>query len=218
MSRKALKIVQKALPRLRLCKDVLVLPLTEHILRGYTFERTPYKETFYLWRVVLPLYRFNSRLILNYSHRIPKGDYVRLSKDAPDQSAVEVTRIISDDLPKLEVIRDPRDFLDYVGWMIGNDTPGFMLDLAVTYFLIGRYPEAVLTLGEIPAAVDNVISLYERGSEGFEHFSNMRQIAMQLAQDIRVNSAAAMKTISDRERKNSAELQLADTMAEAIQS
>jgi hypothetical protein len=217
MSRKALKGVQKALPQVRLCKDMLVLPPTEHILRGYQFERTPYKETFYLWRVVLPLYRFNSRVILNYSHRIPKGAYVHLSKEAPDQSAVEVTRIIADDIPKLALISEPRDFLDSVGWMIGNERPSFLFDLGVTYFLIGRSHEAVSTLGEIPAEIDKNISLYERGSEGFEHFNKMRRLAVQLAQDVRSNLVGAMQTIRDWERKNIAEFEVADTLAEAAQ-
>jgi hypothetical protein len=217
MSRRTLKLVQKALPQLRLCKDKLVLPPTEHILRGYTFDRTPYKGTFYLWRLVLPLYRFDSRLVLNYSRRIPRGEYVHLSREAPEESAVEIARIISEDMPKLELIRQPRDFLDYVGWMIGNERPSFLLDLGVTYFLIGRSHEAVSTLGEIPAEIDKNISLYERGSEGFEHFSKMRRLAIQLAQDIRGNPAAAGQTISDWEQKNIAEFELGDTLAEAAQ-
>ena len=218
MSRRTLRLVQKALPQLRLCKDKLVLPPTGHILRGYKFDRTPYKETFYLWRLVLPLYRSNSRLALNYSQRIPRGEYVHLSKEAPERSAVEVTRIISDDIPKLEPIREPRDFLEYVGWMIGNESPAFLLDLGVTYFLIGRSHEAVSVLCEIPAEIDKNIAMYERGSEGFEHFNKMRRLAVQLAQDIRINSAAATQTISNWERKNIAEFELADTLADATQN
>jgi len=214
MSRRTLRLVQRALPQFRVCGDKLVLPPTKHILRGYKFERTPYKETFYLWRLVLPLYRFNSRLVLNYSERIPRGEYVRLSREAPDQTSVEVTRIILDDLPKLEPICEPRDFLECVGWMIGNDSPGFLFDLGVTYFLIGRVHGAVSVLGEIPAEIDKNISMYERGSEGFEHFSQMRRLAIQLAQDIRSNPAAASQTIRGWEQKNIVEFELADTLTE----
>ena len=110
---------------------------------------------------MLPLYRSNSRLVLNYSERIPRGEYVHLSKEAPEQSAVEVARIISDDIPKLELIREPGYFLEYVGWMIGNERPTFLLDLGKpTYFLVGRSHEAVSVLGEIPAAIDKNISMY----------------------------------------------------------
>lgn len=218
MSRKALKLVQKALPQLRLSKDTLVLLPTEHILRGFMFERTPYKETFYLWRLVLPLYRFDSQKILNYSKRIPNGAYVHLSKEAPDESAAEVTRVISEDIPKLDVIRNPRDFLDHVAWMIGNPSPGFLLDLAVTYFLIGRYHEAELALGEIPSEAEKQIVRYRREDRGFEYFDTMRRIAAQLAQNIRSNPAAAAQTISEWERKNIAAFELTDTMAEATQA
>ena len=172
---------------------------------------------FYLWRLVLPLYRFNSRLVLNYSQRVPRGDYVHLSREAPEQSAVDVARIISEDMPKLEVIREPRDFLDYVGWMIGNESPAFLLDLGVTYFLVGQSHEAVSVLGEIPAEIDKNFSMYERGSEGFEHFTKMRRLAIQLTQDIRSNPPAASQTISEWERKNIAEFELGDTLAEAAQ-
>lgn len=214
MSRRTLKLVQKALPQLRLCKDILVLPPTKHILRGYTFDRTPYKETFYLWRLVLPLYRFNSRLVFNYSKRIPRGAYVHLSKGELEQSAVEVTRIISDDMPKLEPIREPRDFLECVGWMIGNESPAFLFDLGVTYFLIGRFHESVSTLSEIPVEIDKSLTMYDPGSEGFEYFTEMRQLAVRLAQDIRINPATAAQTIGDWERKNTAEFGLTESLSE----
>jgi hypothetical protein len=214
MSRRTLALVQKALPQLRLCKDILALPPTKHIVRGYMLDRTAYSGNFYLWRLVLPLYRFTSRLVLNYSSRIPDGEYVHLSKAKPRQSADEVTRIILDDIPKLDPIREPGDFLDCVDWMIGNASPAFLLDLGVTYFLVGRSHEAVSVLSEVAAEVDKSLSMYERGSEGFEHFSRMRGVAAQLVQDIRSDPAAAARMIAEWERKNIAEFELADTLAE----
>ena len=214
MSRRTLVLVQKALPELRLCKDILVLPPTKHILRGYTLDRTTYSGTFNLWRLVLPLYRFTSRLVLNYSSRIPSGESVHLSKAKPRQSADEVTRIILNDIPKLDPIREPSDFLECVGWMIGNDNPAFLLDLGVTYFLAGRSHEAVSVLSEVPAEVDKSLSMYERESEGFEHFSRMRRVAAQLAEDIRRDPAVAAQMIDEWERKNIADFELADALAE----
>lgn len=197
---------------------MLVLPPTKRILRAYEFERTPYKETFYLWRIVLPLYRYDSRLVLNYSKRIPNGAYVHLSRGEPEQSAAEVTRIISDDIPKLDAIREPRDFLDCIGWMIGNNNPGFLLDLAATYFLVGRCHEALSALSEIPAEVEKSLSVYEPGSVGFEHFTKMRAVAVQLAQEIRADPAAARQRINDWEQRNIAEFALTETLAEPAQN
>src|SRR5580704_9281631 len=203
MSRKALKLVQKALPELYLCKDKLVLPPTEHILRGFVFERTPYKETFYLWRLVLPLYRYHSRENLDYSARIPRGAYVHLSREAPDRTAAEVTRIISVDIPNLEKIRTPRDFLDHVGWMIGNDSPTFLLDLAATYFLVDRVDDAVASLRQVEVETGKLIAYYAAASGPnspvVHHFIEIRRVADHLAGQMGADPAAAAKTISDWE-------------------
>jgi|HubBroStandDraft_6_1064221.scaffolds.fasta_scaffold231897_1 hypothetical protein len=218
MSRKALKLVQKALPELYLCKDKLVLPPTEHILRGFVFERTPYKETFYLWRLVLPLYRYHSRENLDYSARIPRGAYVHLSREAPDRTAAEVTRIISEDIPNLEKIRTPRDFLDHVGWMVGNDSPAFLLDLAMTYFMVDRVDDAVASLRQVGVETGKLIAYYAAPSGPdspiVERLTEIRRVAGHLAEQMQADLAAAAKTISDWERKNILAFELGGTAVE----
>lgn len=42
--------------------------------------------------------------------------------------------------------------------MIGNDTPDFLFDLALTYFLAGRLDDAVATLEQIPVAAEKTIA------------------------------------------------------------
>ena len=86
MSGKALKLIQKSFGDLRLCKDLLVVPPTEHIIRCFMFERTPYKGLFYFWRVVLPLYTQWPFITLGYSKRLAEGGYVDLSASALEQS------------------------------------------------------------------------------------------------------------------------------------
>jgi hypothetical protein len=222
MSRKALKLVQKALPELYLCKDRLVLPPTEHILRGFIFERTPYKETFYLWRLVLPLYRYHSRETLDYSERIPGSVHVHLSREAPAQTATDIVRIISEDIPKLQKIRTSRDFLDHVGWMIGNDRPNFLLDLGVTYFLVGRADDAVASLRQAAMQAQALIAYYEPRSKVDDpligRMTEIRDVAEHLAQQISVDSAGAAQTISNWERQNIAEFELGPTMANAARA
>jgi hypothetical protein len=68
-----LRHVQRSLNGTQLCKDMLVVTPTEHILRGFLFERTTEKGMYYLWRVVMPLYRPANTVILNYSSRIPNA-------------------------------------------------------------------------------------------------------------------------------------------------
>ena len=222
MSRKALKFAQKALPRLRLCKDRLVLPPTGHILRGFTFERTPYKGTFYLWRLVLPLYRYRSDEKLDYSQRIPRGAYVHLSREAPDQSAAAVTRIISEDIPNLERIRTPRDFLDHVGWMIGNESPNFLLDLAVTYFLVERVDAAMDSLRQVAVETERLIGYYAVASGSrspiVERLTEIRGVADRLARQITADPAIAAQTISEWERNNIAAFALGETVVDAART
>jgi hypothetical protein len=217
MSRTALKLVQKSLPQLRLCQDKLVLPPTEHVVRGFMFERTPYKGTFYFWRWVSPLFR----VTLDYSNRIPKGDFVKLSKENPGESAAAVTSIVLANLTHLESMRTPRDFLDHISWMIRNDTPIFLFDLAVTYFLVGRYDEALLKLRETADAA-------ERTAEGFIKARNpntaivakmreLRDRAERFSIAVRSDQTAAVETVSDWERKNIEKFDLAATVAKPTQ-
>jgi hypothetical protein len=206
ISRKVLKLVQKALPSLRLCSSMLVLPPTEHILRGFCFERTPYKETFYLWRLVLPLYRYHSRRTLDYSERIPRGEYLTLAGERPEHSAEEIVRIISEDVPNLERIRTPSDFLDHVAWMVGNDGPHFLLDLAVTYFLLGRGADAMEILRQVPVRIDELIAYYAvaSGPESpiVKRLAGVSRVAEDLSEQIKVDPAAAAQTLDEWQRKN----------------
>jgi hypothetical protein len=215
MSRKALKLVQKALPHLRLCKDKLVLPPTEHILRGYSFERTPYKGAFYLWRLVLPLYCYRFHEGRNYSTRIPRGDYVHLSQEAPDRVAAEVMLIISKDILNVEEIRTPLDFLGHVGWMIGNHSPTFLLDLAVTYFLVGRIDPAVASLRQAVVEADKLVAYYAASGPDrpvIRNLAEIRAAAAGLAQQMEVDPTAATQTISEWEQRNISAFELGGTV------
>lgn len=215
MSRTALRLVQKSLPQLRLCKSMLVLPPTEHIVRGYEFERTPYKGTFYLWRTVMPLFSMR----LNYSKRIPRGDYVELSKENPQQSAAVVAKIISDDLRNVEKIRTPQDFLDHISWMIGNDTIIFLFDLAITYYLVGRFEDALLTLEQSLAAAEKLRSgstepIYFH-CPSIPHRKEFRRTVEDFAAALKSSPAAAGEMVSDWERTNIAQYGLAETILTA---
>ena len=220
MTRDALKRVQRALPQLRQCQANLVLPPTGHILRGFSFERTPYKETFYLWRIVLPLYRYHFRKTLDYSKRMPGGVRVLLSREAPDQTARDIVKIISEDIPNLERIRTPLDFLDHVSWMIGNDRPNFLLDLAVTYFLVGRLEDAMVSLRQVEARTEQLIANYsaESGLKDpmVERLIEIRSVADDLRKQMMADPAATARRISDWERNNIAAFDLGETLADTV--
>lgn len=219
MSRTALKMVCKSLPHLRLCNDVLVLPPTEHILRGYEFERTPYKGTFYLWRMVVPLYRPQSHLILEYSERIPRGDYVHLSRENPRESAAVVTKIISDDLSNLERIRTPRDFLDHNSWMASAETPTYLFDLALTYHMVGSTDDAVATLERAGMAAEKTIAGFKKSdyfdSPVIPRMNKFCRTIRELAATLKSNPAKATEILSNWERTNIAQFDLTETRSAA---
>ena len=211
-SRTILKLVQGALPRLRLCRNKLVLPPTDHFVRGFMLERTPYKGQFYLWRLVMPLFRMS----IDYSRRVPRGATIDLTRDAPDQSAVELARIISSNVDYLESIQSPRDFLDHISWMIGNDSPFVLFDLAVTYFLVGRYHEAVLALWEASVEAERRIARFEEiGGSAHLNVAKLTQLhraAVAFAAAIKSDPNEATEIVRDWERRNIDHFELAETV------
>jgi hypothetical protein len=141
MSGKALKLIQRSFSELRLCKDMLVIPPTEHIIRGFVFERTPYKGLFYFWRVVLPLYTQWSVITLRYSKRLAKADYIDLGELEFERSIHRLIQVISHgELDDLRSLRQPQDFLDRFGGASSKEGYAPMIspfDAALTYYLVG---------------------------------------------------------------------------------
>ena len=151
IQRKTLQLVQVNLKGTRLCKDVLVVLPTECLLRGFVFERTLEKEMYYLWRVIMPLYRPADTMILNYSKRISKGEKFRSSRPALNRTAEHIAAVMSPGhLGYLRKIRGPKEFLKHVNWMAGNTMANFRIDLALTHYMVGNVPECIKILESIP--------------------------------------------------------------------
>lgn len=144
VQRETLRLVQGRLKGTKLCSDVLVVLPTEHLLRGFLFERTSEKEMYYLLRVVMPLYRPANTIILNYSERISKGGKFRLTRSALNQAAERIAAVISPGhLSYLRKVRGPKEFLKHVDWMTGNATVNFNIDLALTQYMLGNARECI---------------------------------------------------------------------------
>jgi hypothetical protein len=194
MSGKALKLLQKSFCDLRLCKALLVVPPTEHIIRCFLFERTPYKGLFYFWRVVLPLYTQWPVVTLNYGKRLAKGGYVDLSESQLERSVQQLAQIISaGELDDLRAIRRPREFLDRFGGASVDDgfTPMISaFDAALTYYLVGNVPFCLDVLDDFacedlrPGSVDIHLS------------------ARDLAREMRIDPSAGEKRIKILEKIN----------------
>ena len=151
IQRKTLQLIQRRLKGTQLCKDVLVVLPTEHILRGFAFERTLSKDMYYLWRVITPLYMPANLLFLDYSKRISKGGYLRLTREGLDETAERIASIMSPGhLSYLRRVRGPKEFLKHVGWMAGNTMLNFRVDLALTHYLLGNVDQCVKILERLP--------------------------------------------------------------------
>src|ERR1700676_5555451 len=110
---RALKLLHKSLPALRMGYDLLFIPPVEHILQCFVLEtRFDMKGMAYFWRVVIPLYRPPTFLILNYADRLLGGQKVSLLDPDLDQTVDCLARVISQgELDYLKGIRSPHDFL-----------------------------------------------------------------------------------------------------------
>jgi hypothetical protein len=185
---------------------MLVVPPTEHIIRCFVFERTPYKGLFYFWRVVLPLYTQWPVITLRYSERLlSKEGYIDLNESEFDRSIQNLVRIISQtELEDLRTIRGPQEFLDRFGGASANEgyTPGISLfDAALTYYLIGNIPFCLEILDDFasqdwgPGRVDIHLS------------------ARDLAREMRIDPSAAERKIQALEKINIERFALGPTMS-----
>jgi hypothetical protein len=151
IQRATLRLIQRNLKGTQLCKDVLVVLPTEHILRGFVFERTLVKEMYYLWRVIMPLYRPVNTIILNYSTRILDGEPVQLTRSQLAETAELIAASMSPGhLSYLRKVKGPREFLKHVNWMAGNTMVNFRIDLALTHYMVGNVRECIKILKSIP--------------------------------------------------------------------
>jgi hypothetical protein len=150
IQRATLRPIQRKLRGTQLCKDVLVVLPTEHILRGFMFERTLVKEMYYLWRVIMPLYLPTNTIILDYSKRISEGKPVRLTRSELSETAERIAASMSPGhLSYLRKVKGPKEFLKHVNWMAGNTMVNFRMDLALTHYMVGNVHECIRILESI---------------------------------------------------------------------
>ena len=154
-SKRLFRLIQRDLPGLVLCKDTLVVPPTEHIVRGFLLETTSQKERVYLWKVITPLLRPMSSVILTYSERISGTEeelYIR--RDAFEQSAENVRNIISGHIDYLRGIRQPHDFLRHASWVVDGAPLLQRFDHALIHYLVGNERQSVEALRALDKEVD----------------------------------------------------------------
>jgi hypothetical protein len=201
--RKTLQLIQRRLKGTQLCKDCLVVLPTDHILRGFVFERTLVKEMYYLWRVITPLYKPANPIFLTYSDRISKGGYFRLTREALDETAEHIASIMSPGhLSYLRRVRGPKEFLKHVGWMAGNTMLNFRVDLALTHYLLGDVDQCIKILEHLP--LEDLPPPF-------------RVHIVPFFTELRTSPADAASRLQAWERENVERLGLAETVISAVQ-
>ena len=199
---KTLRLIQRRLKGTQLCKDVLVVLPTEHILRGFLFERTLSKDMYYLWRVITPLYMPANLLFLDYSDRISKG-YLRLTREGLNETAERIASIMSPGhLSYLRRVRGPKEFLKHVGWMAGNTMLNFRVDLALTHYLLGNVDQCIKILERLP--LENLAA-------------PIRSNIVPFFTELRTSPADAACRLQAWERENVERLGLGETVTGAVQ-
>jgi hypothetical protein len=191
------------LPDFKLGSVKMVVLPTEHILRGFLFERTLSKDMYYLWRVITPLYKPANPIFLTYSKRLSKSEYFRLTREGLDETAERIASIMSPGhLSYLRRVRGPKEFLKHVGWMAGNTTLNFRVDLALTHYLLGNVDQCVKILERLP--LEDLPPPF-------------RVHIVPFFAKLRTSPAAAAARLQAWERENVERLGLAETMSGAAQ-
>ncbi len=192
MAEQALKLLHKSLPTLQRGNDILWVPPVGHILRCFAFEtRFDMKGTAYFWRVVMPLYRPPSFLILNYADRLLAGERVSLLESDLDRTVDRLVGIIlQGELDDLKSIQSPQDFLRQVDWDRRPSSPNYRLDLALTHYMTGNVPACLGTLEHMVAA-----RLSPRWADGV-------RLAREIIEELKVNPSALDLRIKAWEERN----------------
>jgi len=155
-SRTFLRYIEPDLPGLVLCRDMLVVRPTAHLVRGFLLERTAEKGRVYLWRVVAPLYRPMTEVILNYSDRIPERGEIWIENSAPQESIDAIREPILKNIKYLRDVESPSDFLRHANWIRGGSPILSRLDRALTLYLVGDHGHGAELLRALKAEADGL--------------------------------------------------------------
>lgn len=202
---RVLKKLQKSLPNTLLCKKLLVVVPTEHILRGFMFSRgLPIKGRRFFEKVVTALYIPENPIYLSYSDRIPDEPFTVVAENI-DEMSDHFLKIIIDGghLDDLRNISKPKDFLEHMRGR-GIDSRARTIDVALTQYMCGNVQDCIDIL-EREVATDDGLPPTPK-IEG----------AMALLEDLKTNPANARHRIEKWERENIERLGLNDVMADGM--
>jgi hypothetical protein len=192
MAERALKVLHRSLPALRMGNHLLFVPPVEHILRCFAFETNlEMKGTAYFWCVVMPLYRPPALLILNYADRLLGGEKVSVLDSDLGQTVDRLVRVVSQgELDYLKGIQTPQDFLQKIEWSCLPSSPNYRMDLALTHYMSGNVPACLKVLEQVVSA-----KLSPRWADSV-------RLAQELLEELKVDPSALARRIEAWEASN----------------
>ncbi len=192
MAERALKILHRSVPALRMGNDVLFVPPAEHVLRCFMLEPIfEMKGAVHFWRVVMPLYRPPTHLILNYADCLLGGEKISVLEPDLAQTVDRLVRVISQgELDYLKGIRTPEEFLQKIDWSHLPSSPNYRMDLALTHYMTGDVPACLKVLEQVVSAK---VSARWAGSI---------KLAQELLEELKVDDSALARRIEDWETIN----------------
>jgi hypothetical protein len=109
----------------------------------------------YLWRVLVPLYRPMTFVVLNYSQRISGAEGTfRIDRDAYDNSAERMLPFVTENLEFLRARKSPSDFLEHILARNGGSEERLRFDLALTHYRVGNSAHAAQLLRDLDGELE----------------------------------------------------------------
>jgi hypothetical protein len=185
MAERALKVLHRSLPALRMGHDLLFVQPIGHVLQCFTLETNlEMKGAAYFWRVIMPLYRPPTFLVLNYADRLLGGEKVSLLEPDLAQTVERLARAISQsELDRLKGIRTPEEFLHKIDWSRLPSSPNYRMDLALTHYMTGNVPACLKVLEQVVSA-----KLSPRWADSVK-------LAQELLDELKVDTSALARRI-----------------------
>ena len=145
MTKGSIKFAQKLAARMsnvERVNDMLIVGITQHIVRGFLFERTPVKDDFYVWGLIVPLFCPSMvGVSLNYSYRIPSisGSPLMVNIKCNDDVVSSMCTLLEKNhIQNLLRISDPLIFVQEVEPKANIDRVNVKLDFAIAHCLVGN--------------------------------------------------------------------------------
>lgn len=156
--RKIAKLVGGEL-RAQYTKNIVVVGPVHHFVRGLAFEATPYPRRFYLWKIIVPLFRPMRSVDLIYSDRINLNAigagpiYVPENAECKTVKQI-VTEISTHHLEDASSAFSTQDFLMRFPLGSLSELPTATFDNAIAQFLVGNAEVCRSLLNRLATSVE----------------------------------------------------------------